>query len=306
MQLPWFSPDASPSAFPRRSKARGKRQNLNKTNDAVALPHLSNASNEVQQSESSPQQDTSAKAEEPTSETSTVAATSARETPATSQAPSEADFTQVSTPTTPAQAAAPSSKTSTPAQQHARKDTRTAVAVPNIGSLQKKSTPTSVEPPTQQASPTSAEATPAQADATTAVEAVAEVPSAETPKSPPKPSAPKSWADLVRTKEAKNASTAQTNGTVAPPAVQSLPASASLAEALRQHAVVNSNLSFLEPRGLVNPGNMCYMNSVSLLDRRIYSMSNKLTNQSRFSKSLCSAARSTTSSTRFANALFTL
>jgi ubiquitin C-terminal hydrolase len=111
---------------------------------------------------------------------------------------------------------------------------------------------------------------------------------------------------LVRTKEAKNASTAQTNGTVAPQAVQSLPASASLAEALKQHAVNNSNLSFLEPRGLVNPGNMCYMNSVSNVGRKLHCLRNTLTNQSRFSKSLSSVARSTTSSTRFANALFTL
>jgi ubiquitin carboxyl-terminal hydrolase 10 len=279
---------------------------LNKTNDAVALPHLSNASNEVQQSESSPQQDTVTKAEEPASETSTIAATSARETPATSQAPSEADFAQVSTPTTPAQAVAPSSKPSVaPTPQHARKDTRTAVAVPNIGGLQKKSTPSSVEQPTQQTSPASAEAAPAQADAAPAVEAVAEVPSAETPKSPPKPCAPKSWADLVRTKEAKNASTALTNGTVAAPAVQSLPASASLAEALKQHAVNNYSLSFLEPRGLVNPGNMCYMNSVSFVYPKAYNNRITLTHHCRFSKSLCSAAHSTTSLTRFANALST-
>lgn len=275
---------------------------MTKTNDAVALPNLSNASNEVQQSEPSPKQEASAKAEEPTSETSTVAATSARETPATSQAPSEVDFTQVSTPTTPAQAVAPSSKTpNNPAQQHARKDTRTAVAVPNIVGLQKKGTPSSVEQPTQQASPTSAEAVQAQADAT---EAVAEAPSTETPKSPPKPSVPKSWADLVRTKQAKIASTAQTNGIVVPQ-VQSLPASASLAEALRQHAVNNSNLSFLEPRGLVNPGNMCYMNSVSSRPPWFYNTRNTLTKQCRFSKSLSSAARSTTSSTRFANVLST-
>jgi ubiquitin carboxyl-terminal hydrolase 10 len=246
------------------------------------------------------------KAEEPASETSTVAATSARETPATSQAPSEADFTQVSTPTSSAQAIAPSSKTpnaSTP--QHARKDTRTAVAVPNIGGLQKKATPASVEQPAQQASPTSAEAAPAQADATIAVEAAAEVPSAEAPKSPPKPSAPKSWADLVRSKEAKVASTSQVNGTNAPQAAQSLPASASLADALKQHAVNNFNLSFLEPRGLVNPGNMCYMNSVSLVYHELYASRITLTSQCRFSKCSCSAARSMTSLTRFANALYT-
>jgi hypothetical protein len=86
----------------------------------------------------------------------------------------------------------------------------------------------------------------------------------ETPKSPPKPAAPKSWADLVRTKEAKTATAAaQAESTTVPNGVKSVPKSAPLAEALRQHTVTNDTLSFLEPRGLVNPGNMCYMNSVS-------------------------------------------
>ena len=263
-QLPWYSPDASPSAFPRRANARRKRQNLTKSNDTVALPYLSNASNEVQQSEASPEKAASVKAEEPASETSTVAATSARETPATSQAPSESDFNQVSTPTTPAQAATSSPKQSAaPAQQHARKDTRTAIAVPNIGGLPKaKGTPTSAEKQTQQPPVAAAEATPVQAE-TAAVNGTTETAPADVPTSPPKPAAPKSWADLVRTKEAKTAAVAQANGTAAPNGIQSVPKSAPLAEALRQHTVTNDNLSFLEPRGLVNPGNMCYMNSVS-------------------------------------------
>jgi ubiquitin carboxyl-terminal hydrolase 10 len=38
----------------------------------------------------------------------------------------------------------------------------------------------------------------------------------------------------------------------------------SLAEALRAYQVSNGNkIAFLEPRGLINTGNMCYMNSVS-------------------------------------------
>jgi ubiquitin carboxyl-terminal hydrolase 10 len=190
-----------------------------------------------------------------------VAATSARETPATSQAPSESDFAQVSTPTTPAQAATSSPKPSSAStQQHARKDTRTAIAVPNIGGLPKaKSTPTSAE---KQPPVASAEATPAQAEAA-AVDGTNESAPADVPKSPPKPAAPKSWADLVRSKEAKIASAAQANGTAVQNGAQSVPKSAPLAEALRQHTVTNENLSFLEPRGLVNPGNMCYMNSVS-------------------------------------------
>jgi len=205
------------------------------------------------------------KAEEPASETSTVAATSARETPATSQAPSESDFTQVSTPTTPAQAAASSPKPSgASAQQHTRKDTRTAIAVPNIGGLPKaKGTPTSAEKQPQQPLAVSAEAVPVQAETAT-VDGTTETASADAPTSPPKPAVPKSWADLVRTKEAKTASAAQANGTAAQNGAQSVPKSAPLAEALRQHTVTNENLSFLEPRGLVNPGNMCYMNSVSI------------------------------------------
>lgn len=40
----------------------------------------------------------------------------------------------------------------------------------------------------------------------------------------------------------------------------------SLAEALRAYRVGGGNkIAFLEPRGLINPGNMCYMNSVSPL-----------------------------------------
>jgi ubiquitin carboxyl-terminal hydrolase 10 len=237
---------------------------LTKSNDTVALPYLSNASNEVQQSEPSPEQATSVKAEEPASETSTVAATSARETPATSQAPSESDFNQASTPTTPAQATTSSPEPSgASVQQHARKDTRTAIAVPNIGALPKtKPTSPSAEKQPQHPPAASSEAAPAQTE-TSAVDGTAET-APETPKSPTKPAAPKSWADLVRTKEAKTATAAaQANSTTVPNGVKSVPKSAPLAEALRQHTVTNDTLSFLEPRGLVNPGNMCYMNSVS-------------------------------------------
>ncbi len=86
--------------------------------------------------------------------------------------------------------------------------------------------------------------------------------------SPPKKEAPKSWADLVRTMAPTKSTIAaaeanvvtQTNGvtnTKTP----------SLSEALGSYNVAEareiSKLAFLEPRGLVNTGNMCYMNSVS-------------------------------------------
>ena len=90
-------------------------------------------------------------------------------------------------------------------------------------------------------------------------------------KSPSFKAPPKSWADLVRTMgppptpgtpqvaQVGSSSTAQVNGFA--------PAKAgSLAEALSSYSVKESSgsskFAFLEPRGLVNAGNMCYMNSV--------------------------------------------
>lgn len=87
------------------------------------------------------------------------------------------------------------------------------------------------------------------------------------PSSPPKP-APKSWADLVRAKAPRSSKisdkaggeeVAQLNGFLAPKTT-------SLSEALSSYSVdgvkEDAKISFLEPRGLVNTGNMCYMNSV--------------------------------------------
>lgn len=92
--------------------------------------------------------------------------------------------------------------------------------------------------------------------------------SIETVDSPPAKAAPKSWADLVRTvgqntpvrtTQAATDSTAQTNGFATAKA-------GSLADALSSYSVKENNenakLAFLEPRGLVNTGNMCYMNSI--------------------------------------------
>ncbi|KAI9815757.1 MAG: Ubiquitin carboxyl-terminal hydrolase 10 [Pycnora praestabilis] len=89
-----------------------------------------------------------------------------------------------------------------------------------------------------------------------------------TPASPPQKAPPKSWADLVRIK----ASTAQSprvtpasNGVVHTNGFGHQN-SASLGDALTSFAVdhndAEAKISFLEPRGLVNTGNMCYMNSV--------------------------------------------
>lgn len=78
---------------------------------------------------------------------------------------------------------------------------------------------------------------------------------------PAAPAAPKAWADLLRKNEAKSAAAAA----VVPKTVaRTNGAYASLEEALKDFRI-NSAVSapFLEPRGLVNTGNMCFMNGVS-------------------------------------------
>lgn len=83
------------------------------------------------------------------------------------------------------------------------------------------------------------------------------------PSPAPQRVAPKSWADLVRSKAAANKAAAPSPQAGAP----TLSRGESLAEALNSFGAnveqYSEKIAFLEPRGLVNTGNMCYMNSVS-------------------------------------------
>jgi ubiquitin carboxyl-terminal hydrolase 10 len=80
---------------------------------------------------------------------------------------------------------------------------------------------------------------------------------------------PKSWANLFK---GSGSATAAANG-ASPESTISAPTAGfaktnneSLASALHEFSatVRDGKLAFIEPRGLVNTGNMCYMNSVSL------------------------------------------
>jgi len=76
--------------------------------------------------------------------------------------------------------------------------------------------------------------------------------------------APKSWADLVRSKNLnKAAASSLTNGTNVPNGIPTSRAG-TMSDVLSHYSVENGEkVAFLEPRGLVNTGNMCYMNAVS-------------------------------------------
>ena len=220
---------------------------------AVALPSFRGAAGEQK----------GPLAEELTSEASTITARSdpEPETPATSQAPSESDSVPRSTPATPA-AAPPASQTTTPTPSHKRKDTRTAIAVPITTANNKmKQRPFAEKQETPGVGGKSVESATGEIKTSAAENAAAPV--ALSPKA-----APKSWADLVRQNNKASASKptgsapASTNGA-------QVSTSASLADTLQQYKVSPAaKVAFLEPRGLVNTGNMCYMNSVSIKNPR--------------------------------------
>ncbi|CAD0109729.1 unnamed protein product [Aureobasidium uvarum] len=223
--------------YPKASKRRRKRQDLTAGNDAVALPSR-----------------TAAPAQEPAADAtqvSTVAAPSqvpsARETPATSQAPSEADVGVV----TPSSALPEVSKPATP-QSQTKKDSRPAVPiVPAVPAARPKTASSEAMSTTASANEQSVSAA---EPAVPQPEAGAETKPAE-PAAPAPKAAPKSWADLMRSKNsaaAAAASSAAVNGSG--PANGAAPSRAStLAGALKQFNVDdNDKVAFLEPRGLVN------------------------------------------------------
>lgn len=91
------------------------------------------------------------------------------------------------------------------------------------------------------------------------------VPAIETPPKPTSPvrAAPKSWADLVRAKAAARTAPASTSVESNAMAVQKSESLADVLSSLGEDVTQYSDkIAFLEPRGLVNTGNMCYMNSV--------------------------------------------
>ena len=221
------------------------------------------------------------------------------ETPVTSHAPSETDSTQ---PTTPSSATAPAPSRPQPGQGSKISHRPNSSIVPIIPAIPHISLPSR---PVRQAPISSAseaskntEEQPSNADhLANAVDVAAQAKeevyisseqnssSGSTAKA-----APKSWADLVRTMAPAKSNSEATDATPSAQPNGVLSKTESLADVLSSYSVEsirdNSKISFLEPRGLVNTGNMCYMNSVRSALRRLLT---ELTFGNRFCKFSSSA-----------------
>lgn len=171
--------------------------------------------------------------------------TSEPQTPTGSLPQSETDSTHPTTPSSIAKS------------QNQQKDARPAVplapvvpVVPNVSatSRQTKDTSGASEAPKPAAPTAKAEGAPE---------------AAPTSAPPPKPAAPKSWADLVRSKAAARAAGAPASTESSAMTTQKSESLADVLSSLGEDVTQYSDkIAFLEPRGLVNTGNMCYMNSV--------------------------------------------
>jgi ubiquitin carboxyl-terminal hydrolase 10 len=259
--LPWLSvPEAD---FPPRAagRRRRKRGTVSAQEQGLALPSREqNVQEDTRSTEETGTVELESAGEPEESQASTIAAPSDAEvdTPSTSHPPSEIDIPAVQQPT---------AQTTAPAQKHARNTTKPAVPLIPI----KPAKPTSAASTTQK----SVKSPPAEKPQAKSVDELAapvtEAASAEEAPKPAAPAAPKSWAELLRAKNAAAApqaqtqpqSSATTNGTTSTNGPVA-PKSNSLADVLASYSVdAEKKVSFIEPRGLVNTGNLCYMNSVS-------------------------------------------
>lgn len=174
------------------------------------------------------------------------------ETPTTSFLPSDTDSTQPTTPSSTAK-----SQTQTRSSKPAIPLAPPIPVVPNAPGTPRHAKDSSS---TASETPKSTAAAVAEADS----EGIPATES-ETNQASPVSAAPKSWADLVRAKASARPAAASGAGPDSSVAMQKSESLANVLSSLGEEVTQYSDkIAFLEPRGLVNTGNMCYMNSVSL------------------------------------------
>ncbi|KAJ5343313.1 uncharacterized protein N7506_003137 [Penicillium brevicompactum] len=233
IQLPWLSvPEQS---FPARIPSRRRKGRVMQC--SVELP--SKDANNITEAPSYENKISQAPAQE----------ASEPQTPTTSFQQSDTDSTQPTTPSSVAKSqghSKPSKQATAPV----------VPAVPHVPATPRRhardSSSVASGTPKSTTAPTPAPA--AETDSTTAPEA----------KSPITPAAPKSWADLMRpsgSAKTPSAAAASSESTGLPTQKNENLAEvlSGLGEDVTQYS---DKIAFLEPRGLVNTGNMCYMNSV--------------------------------------------
>ncbi|KAI1875257.1 hypothetical protein JX265_004315 [Neoarthrinium moseri] len=291
--LPWLSHPDLP--FPvKAARSRRRRRIMASETEGVQLPANQQAGIETlpepsAETEAEPTAPKTPTLKEPVPAQPLSASTETLErpeTPSTQDLPSEgaqstSPTTPVSTHTTQASIAA----SITPTQSSKSASKAAAPAVPIVPILPKSSpkdakTVSSVEQPAIDQKQTQPSSTPDSAlnGQPVVPDAVADV--KDEPAAVPVRAAPKSWASLLASKTSapagaarNSASASAANGSSAADGATGEAGSgvagsfsksnaSSQAEALRAFTVGNSKLAFLEPRGLINTGNMCYMNSV--------------------------------------------
>jgi ubiquitin carboxyl-terminal hydrolase 10 len=268
-QVPWLSVDSE--AFPPRAPRQKRRipRSLLATEPVVfPVPELEL---KLDVSVEQATQDVELSVEDSPAQASGDQTTTQTSTPLPSDAPSETASTQ---PTTPS-SAVPTSVTKsqqTPTQPKARTVAAIVPAVPILPpspSAGRKAHRDSVTSQISKLSEPGKSASEEGQEAAAASASVVEpsIVSEEAVKPAPMPTAPKSWANLFRSNESQAASVAASTSSVAAESSRA-GKNETLSDVLNDMSSATvaapTRVSFLKPRGLVNTGNMCYMNSVRM------------------------------------------